>query len=40
MLQDFSWDASAHAYANVYRWAVETRTNMNLIDPQCGPGPN
>ena len=33
MLQDFSWDTSANAYANVYRWAVETRLGLNLDEP-------
>jgi len=29
MQQDFSWDSSANAYANVYRWAVETRNGLD-----------
>jgi starch synthase len=28
MQQDFSWDSSANAYANVYRWAVEARNGL------------
>jgi starch synthase len=28
MRQDFSWDTSANAYTNVYRWAVETRLGL------------
>jgi starch synthase len=30
MKQDYSWDTSANAYANVYRWAIETRLGMNM----------
>ena len=29
MTQDFSWDTSAAAYTNVYRWAVETRLGIS-----------
>jgi starch synthase len=28
MAQDFSWSRSAGLYANVYRWAVESRTGV------------
>jgi starch synthase len=31
MLQDFSWDASARAYANVYRWALELRLGIGSV---------
>ena len=29
MQQDFSWDSSANAYSNVYRWAVEARNGID-----------
>ena len=32
MKEDFSWDNSAEAYANVYRWAQETRQGLNIAE--------
>ncbi len=31
MRQDFSWDSSANAYSNVYRWAVEARNGQGEL---------
>jgi len=33
MKQDFSWDNSANAYANVYRWAIEARHSNSTATP-------